>query len=154
MASQGGRCASSSIWMGSSMIRLSERNQHPERTARSCTCRLPTLLMSGWVFTARGVFFQVIDLELCHAYKCLLRGQIIGKWTGHVVGVTFPPKSVHHQVHVLQMRVVPEFRGEQFIQFGKRLLKFWRIVTRFTEIEVGLVFLGIVANVDDGYFVM
>jgi hypothetical protein len=52
------------------------------------------------------------------------------------------------------MRVVPEFRGEQFIQFGKRLLESWRIVTRFTEIELGLVLLGFVANVDDGYFVL
>jgi hypothetical protein len=98
--------------------------------------------------------FPGIDLELGHAYQSLLRGQIIGEWTGDVVAVTFPPKSVHHQVHILKMRVVPEFRGEQFIQFGKRLLESWRIVTRFTEIELGLVLLGFVANVDDGYFVL
>ena len=68
--------------------------------------------------------------------------------------MTFPPKSIHHQIHVFQLRIVPEFRAEQFIQFGKRLLEFRRIVTRFTEIELGLVLLGFVANVDDGYFVL
>ena len=98
--------------------------------------------------------FPGIDLELCHVYQGLIRGQIIGEWTGDVIGVTFPPKSIHHQIHVFQLRIVPEFRAEQFIQFGKRLLEFRRIVTRFTEIELGLVLLGFVANVDDGYFVL
>ncbi len=68
--------------------------------------------------------------------------------------MTFPPKPVHHQIHVFQLRVVTEFRDEKFIQFGKRLLEFRRIVTRFAEIEAGLVLLGFVANVDDRNFVV
>jgi hypothetical protein len=42
------------------MIKLSsERSQQPAGTAKSSTRRLPTLLMSGSVFTVRGVLFQV-----------------------------------------------------------------------------------------------
>lgn len=65
-----------------------------------------------------------------------------------------PPKSVHHQIHVFQQRIVTESRSEKVVQFGIRLLEFRRIVTRFTEIEAGLVLLRFVANVHDGDFVM
>ena len=105
------------------------------------------------VHRKRGLF-PGIDLELCHAHKCLLCGQIVRKRTRDVVGVTFPPKPVHHQIHIFQLRVVTEFRDEKVIQFCKCLLEFRGIVTGFPKIEASLVFPGFVTDVHDRYFVL
>jgi hypothetical protein len=89
---------------------------------------------------------------MCHANKGRLCGQIVRKRTRYVICVTFTPKAVHHQIHVFQVRIITEFRGKEFIQFGKGPLKFRRVVSGLVEIKIGMVLFRFVADIDNGTF--
>ena len=122
---------------------LSERSQQPERTARSSTWLFPTRLISGWVFTARGVCRQVSNLKSCHVDECLLGGPVVRKWIGQVAGVALAPEAVLHQIHPFHERFAVEAGREKLIQLAEGALESGVVVARLDEFDIAPVSLQV-----------
>ncbi len=112
-AIHGGRLLSASICVFS-MKMVSLRIQLFERTVRSSIAALPTLLKSGWVLVASGVFVQWRScVSSIRSMVACGDGVAREEIAFERPAVALAPEAVHHRVHIFDVGAAVVAVGEQ-----------------------------------------
>jgi len=106
-ASQGGRLASSSIWIGSSTMMLYGSHPGTSPNGHIDNRAIPYLADVRLRVDRDRCLFPCVELPRRHRDQCSVRSDVIGERVWIVARMALAPKSVLHYVHPLDQRIIP-----------------------------------------------